>query len=655
MVHHWTANLNNIPNESLKATWQQIASVFADHIENHDDPQSAKEWTVLSPPTGAGKSESIVTYGAMLSDRDTVDHPGMLVVTRLTDDCDTMADRINQFGSKPTAISYHSKVGTRANLNDLKDWPVVIITHRAFQMALDFLGHEGRIEQTWPYFIEYQRNGHLPSGQTTQYPNQNPFVSQRRLIVIDECLDIVEHHAVSLENLRQTLATIPGDHRKKFSSDIAAIEMMIHIFEQIDKFKDPSSAKERMLFEESAVTRLSRMAAAEGHTIRPPDFSKLVAALKEIRFDKQQNRDDAFECERLRKMHEDRLRSLHHVFRSWSYYAKHKVDHTIHTSRLLVPEGIKGCVVMDATASTNLVHELYDDCRVIEPPTGSRNYSNVTVHVSRGHRVGKVHMSKNARDLSGQLISDLNTRLSSQDVLIVCHKAVEPVLNKFDTTFKRSTGHWGKIDGSNQWKNCDTVVIFGLPIMPETWTANVYMALQGPQSTAWLQGENGRKYGKHHDVRQALKWGEISTRVIQAINRVRCRNTIDHKGNCKPTDVYLMIPNGEQGANLLLDIQTMMPSIQIKDDWNYKHKKKKAKASKHEQAVIKFLENAESGSRHTPVKMIKTLGMSMRTMRNIITKTKDPESDISKEMQNSGVSYEVVGSGRSQKAYFEKK
>jgi hypothetical protein len=32
-------------------------------------------------------------------------------------------------------------------------------------------------------------------------PSQNTFASHRRLIVVDECLDIVDHYAVSLEKL----------------------------------------------------------------------------------------------------------------------------------------------------------------------------------------------------------------------------------------------------------------------------------------------------------------------------------------------------------------------------------------------------------------------------------------------------------------------
>ena len=538
----------------------------------------------------------------------------MLVVTRLIDDCNMMAERINKFGERDTAIAYHSEVSNKVSLNELRNWPVVVMTHRAYEMALDFLGHEGRIEQTWPYFHEYDRNGHLPQGLTKEYPDQNPFVSRRRLVVIDECLDIVDHYAVSLEGLRQTLSVIPQPIRNKYKLDIMAIEELIEILETIDKRTKGEQPSERMCLKKPLEVKNKN-----GEIIPHPDLSKLIEALRDVRFDQQIGKEDLLECERLRRRHESRLKSLHYLFRSWSYYSKHSIDHQFNTARLLVPEGIKGCVVMDATASTNVVYELHSDSYRIKPPAGSRNYSNVTLHVSRGHRVGKTHMNKEAKKLSNQLIYDLNNRLKGRNVLIVTHKKVEPLLNKFDTTFNLNTGHWGKIDGSNHWQFCDTVVIFGIPYLPQTWTSNIFMALQGAQDTEWLQDDSARTFGKHADIRQALELGMISTSIIQAINRVRCRKTIDDHGNCEQTDVYIMLPNNNLNNAILKDISTMMPEIVIKDDWDYKPQKKKVKASKYEQALAKLIEIMDIG-RLTPAKISDTLGMSMRTMRTLIEK-----------------------------------
>ena len=146
---------------------------------------------------------------------------------------------------------------------------------------------------------------------------------------------------------------------------------------------------------------------------------------------------------------------------------------------------------------------------------------------------------------------------------------------------------------------CDTVVIFGLPYLPKTWAANVFMALQGSQPTEWLQDENSRRFRRHDDIRQALEWGQISTNVIQAINRVRCRRTIDDLGNCEPTDVFILLPKDKLADVLVRDIKAMMPGITIKSDWDYKPQKSKGRASNHEKALIKFIENMNAG-RYAP-------------------------------------------------------
>ena len=130
-----------------------------------------------------------------------------------------------------------------------------------------------------------------------------------------------------------------------------------------------------------------------------------------------------------------------------------------------------------------------------------------------------------------------------------------------------NVGHWGAVDGSNHWQDCDTAVIFGLPYTPDTWAANAYFALQGVQDTAWLQSKN-RPYGKHQDVREALKTGHIVSSVVQAINRIRCRKVIDAKGNCPKADVYLMLPAGKVGETILKGILESMPKVNL-CEWTF--------------------------------------------------------------------------------------
>ncbi|WP_319409595.1 DEAD/DEAH box helicase family protein [uncultured Desulfosarcina sp.] len=651
MEDHWRHELNNAPNPALIESWHQIATEFEHHIKHHDDLEKAHEWTILSPPTGSGKSESIVIYGAMLSKRADEDHPGILVVTRLIDDCNAMAERINRFGGRDTAVAYHSDVSSTIKLADLKNWPVVLMTHRAYIMALDYLGQDGRIVQTWPYYHEYIRNGQLPQTSTKSYPTQNPFTSTRRLVVIDECLDIIDHRKFTLEDLRLTLGAIPQTVWDDFPSQREAIKTIIFFTETFHEATKDGPVPELMHVMEHARTLLENRLNSD----QMPDFSGLIEALGKIKFDLLQlGKYDPTVLRQLRRKHADLLFSLGHVLQSWAYYAKDRGFHTFHSARLLVPPNTKGCVVMDATANTNLVYELHEECRLVEPPSGSRDYSNVTIHTSFGHSVGKTYMEAKAKTLSRQLVDDLNGRLNGKDVLVVCHMGVEDKLSKLKTSFQLRTGHWGKVDGSNEWKNCDSVVIFGLPYLPPSWSPNVFMALQGGRTTAWLQDTNQRDNGVHKDIRQALWWGQIATNVIQAINRVRCRKTIDDKGNCETTDVYLLLPHDELANALVRDIKAIMPGVTVRDDWDYVHQKRSVKTSKKEEDFIQFFEDAPSGT-YLKSDLVDEIGMSVRTINNIIAKYKDRDSDIRKALESLEVVYRVDGSGQTKKALFLKR
>ena len=618
MEKHWTGELENVSSPALRKAWLQIADTFKRHILGHNKPQHQRRWDILSPPTGSGKTESTVIYCAMLADVEPLFHPGVLIVTRLIDDCNRIAERINQFGKTETAVAYHSEA--EVQLGDLLDYPVVVITHRAYELALDFLGHEGEIKKTWPYF-------------------HNWMVDTRRLVVVDECLDIVEHSQTGLEGIRLTLAAIPQDVRERYTDEVMAVETIINVLTTIRSTAKDTAAQETMVLREPP-----------RHGIAP-DLTDLIKALDDIRFDYQNGKNDLNECRRLREIHKKRLKGLHYIFRSWNYYANSGKDHTLNTARLLVPEGVKGAVVMDATAKTNIVYDIHKDSYRRHAPKGVRSYRNFTLHVSRGHRVGKNAMVKSAKQGTSDLIQDLNRRLTGRKAFVVCHKGVEPVLQKWETTFEMKTGHWGAIDGSNEWRDCDTVVLYGLNYLPSTWTANVFMALQGPQDTEWLRSDGVRQFGDHRDIRKALERGQLSTGIIQAINRIRCRRVNDAQGNCPLSEGYLLLPAGSVADVIRDHIRQAMPDIVIKEDWEFKKHKRRAKASKHGLALVKYIENMMVG-RVAVTGVARELGISVPTMKRLVATTKEAESDLSKALRKFGVRYEVVGRGRGARSFF---
>src|SRR5262249_49402948 len=158
------------------------------------------------------------------------------------------------------------------------------------------------------------------------------------------------------------------------------------------------------------------------------------------------------------------------------------------------------------------------------------------------------------------LVASLKKLLpDSSRVLTVCHKDVEDIMRQHDTGFAQfSTAHWGDLDGKNDWADHDVGVYFGLPYRPTAWSANTFMALQGAQSTEWLQADGARPFAGYQDIRKALVVGQLVTDVVQGMGRPRCRKVIDTEGNCEPTTLCIALPNDETADSILAGIQQQM-------------------------------------------------------------------------------------------------
>ena len=621
MEKYWSEKLGNVPSEALRKVWFQLAKVFGRYAigQSHRD-----EWTLLQPPTGSGKTQGTIVYCSMLPKVTGDSHPGVLIVTRLKTDADQISDQINGLsGNKDEAFAYHSDTKDKLKITDLKNYPVLVITHRAYELALDLLGQDGSIQQTWPYFYDWKDGN-------------------RRLVVIDEALDIVEHSQAALEGLRVTQGVITQSIRERFTKEVQCLNEVIDILDSYEKRTRKEKIKEHRVLESLIRDEIA------------PNFTGLRRAMREeIRYDLQSGKNDNLEQQRLRELHDSRIRDLNNIIKSWVYYAHTEYQPTLNTARLLVPDNIQGAVVLDATASSNVLYELFPPADVITPPPGSRNYQNVTLHISRGHKLGKRSMRNKAKELSRELIGELNEKLGEDRKVFICtHKDVEPVLDSYEPKFELKTGHWGAVDGSNEYRDCDTAVIFGIPYRPNTWSANVFMALKGPQSTEWLQESDKRSWKRHEDIRKSLKNGQIITSIIQAVNRVRCRKVTDPEGNCPDTDVYLMLPDDAIAKEILDGIKREMPGIKTRD-WSFSSAKRQVKRSNHESALSKFIMNMNIGRQAiSTVKRI--LGMSSTTCETQIKKMKDENSDLYKAMTKVGAKYISEGPGKGRRAFIVK-
>ena len=622
MEKHWTEELGNVSSAALRKVWKQLALNLNVHIEE-DHPGIQRTWNIIQPPTGTGKTEGVMLYCAMLSEFPDEEHPGVLIITRLQADCEMLAERINHYGVRPTAQAYHSNL-LDIGITTLWRYPVAVITHSAYQRAMDFFktGIRGKLNK-FQLFMEYFA------------PDR-----ERRLIVVDECLDIVEEDKITFDHLNSVKGQITEELARMFPEEFEAVEKVLKIFEEISReSKEPNGER---LYQKEPLT------LSFGD---PPDLTEFRAAFLRRCQDRAH-----FNEEYLNKL-DERLKTIHYLYRGYVYYAKVEGKDTLSTARLLIPDGIKGACVLDATAESNKIYRLlFGKMIVVGAPEGSRNYQNVTIHVSHNHHTGKRYMEKNAGKISGELVSHLEKILRpDRKVLVVTHKGVEAPLNSFTPSFTMMTTHWSMHTGTNAFRDCDTVVIFGLNWRPQTWTANTYFAIQGTEKDI-LNGDD-TSFGEDDNIREALEIGQFIVDITQAINRSRCRKVIDSRGNCPKAEVYILLPGGPKGKKyseqILRGLQRQMPGVMLKQ-WAYGVQKASVKRSSKDKALITYLRNMHRGTCQSTGDIRKRLKIAPRSMYYLTKQAQDPDSDLHSAMVELGVSYITRREGRTVRAYFQK-
>lgn len=211
--------------------------------------------------------------------------------------------------------------------------------------------------------------------------------------------------------------------------------------------------------------------------------------MRQLPYDWQIGKDDDKERLRLAMRYDKVLSAAEALLGQYALIAVTGNQHSLNSAALAVPLELPGPVVLDATAGVDLMYQLMEDrADIIPTPPGVRDYSNVTLHVARTASIGKTKMEELAPKRFPQLQANLNERLSADRKVLFCvHKHVEhlvPTLADLGVT-EVASAHWGAIDGSNDYKDFDTAVIFGLPFRDRIWGTGVFFALQGVQSDEW--------------------------------------------------------------------------------------------------------------------------------------------------------------------------
>jgi hypothetical protein len=627
MNDHWVNKLHLCSSQPLRTLWTVTGARFRDAITDTALDRQAP-WRVLQPPTGSGKTQGACVYSAMQADlnRDTegrLKPVGVLIVTRLITQANDVAKTINDIAGRAVAVAHHSE--GRATPEQIQAADVVVITHQAYVNAASHSLTSIR-EGTWEKLSTWR-------------------AGKRLLTIVDEALaNMIEENKVTASSLSQVLGYVTPEMRATFPSQVDVLQQLHDVLMQCAETSDGDNSA-------SFVWREASKAAFV-------DLKPLRLALASLPYDVMVlGKGSADDRRRIAKRTDDVLREAEVLIGQYAYYARKGQEHSINTSALRIPLVAPGPVVLDATARESFLWDLMEDrAQIIPVPGNVRDYSNVTVHVARtSSGLGKHSMAKNIKTRCPRLLSELETILGPERSVFLCmHKDTEPVAircggAKFS---KFSTGHWGAVDGRNDWEDFDTAVIFGLPYRDHIWANNIFFALQGPKDDAWLKSP---EWKAHQNVRSVMEQRHLSASIIQAINRVRCRRVIDDEGRSPPADIYILLPKGPKGDAILTDILCEMPGLNVAD-WPFVldgDKVYRPKQGSTHEAVLAYMKQRLPGE--TPLSGLgRALSIGRTAMQKLQEALRDAQHPLTQALAALGVIYEVRGKGRGANSYLRK-
>ena len=630
MVDRW-CDLKNAPSEALQETWRQICGVLNQRVDDYTTINS-RRWHALSPGTGTGKTEGVAVYCQLLKNLPVAHQPGVLFVTKFDDEATRFADTVNLLAGSKIAYAYYSEK-TEYTLDQFRNFPVLVITHQQYLARLRE-AQEGS-QNKWLKLIGFEGG-----------------VGTRKLIVIDEAISLIESRTITSDEIEAVRRILTDDvrERSKAHKTILYDGQPIDACQYLDLLHQwliDQTVKEPEIIQISA----AKLITNPSPTFRP--FRTLRTIVSDLELDKKLALiDDEIQRSRLRDNYDKLIENIESLF--WSnvlMLGKSGDWNVLVTCQLLIPHDSHGCVVLDATANVDAVAfisgRVYQHIRASEP----RNYANVSLHVSRGHFVGKQSMRNEGAVVAQKIAGEMKKRLGSQNqALVVCHNQVAHHFEGLDTPCKYAIATWGNIAGKNDWELYDHVFIVGLQYRPKLNSLSIFLTLQGQDEAHWPVEPGSSVDNWYEDVLSILHIGPVAADVVQAINRVRCRRVINGEGDCEPTGVYLLLPNNADGESILNSLVREMPGIRV-FDWAFGAALSKVPIGDLEKRFLRWAENM-------PIGMIKAISVrdeleaSEHAWKKLVArKLKKPNSATMHILRSMGISF--LKSGKY--LYFERK
>ncbi|WP_367716881.1 hypothetical protein AB2N04_02760 [Nitratireductor sp. GISD-1A_MAKvit] len=447
----------------------------------------------------------------------------------------------------------------------------------------------------------------------------------------------VEFHSVDEGSLHRVLGLrVSAEFKAKHRQAFAAVSSML------DFFKAVSSRVEEISPIWSEQDPLSSRQIDELEIL----FRQMVSDLKSVSsYHPVWNDPDSKNAE-LQHVWET-LSAIIQLYRHWALFSIQGSRKALTTGKEKVPHFFAP-VVLNATANQDPVLD-YRRAKLVPLPK-VRSYRNLTIHILRSSGIGKEAMREAGEARLKHLAQFVSEHTKPGDKwMVVTHLATEALARKHLPEEIALTGHWGSLDGLNDFRDCNKAVLFGLSFRDRAWPVNIYFALRGAQTKEWLRSKEAKA------IRHRLEVMSIAAQVIQALGRPRSRKVIDEEGNCLPTEVFVTLPKTVLGRDVESAIREAFTGAVIRD-WEYdldgSGGTTNQKVSSRE-ALIIAMKNKNPG-RYLISDVFKEIGLNKNEERNIKDALRKKRS-ILYDLNRIGVAYSAEKSGRYSKTFLIKR
>ena len=504
----------NVLSPALEQAWMQIAETMNRQVTKPLQPRP-----VIPAELGAGKTTCAKLWCSMLP---LDQHPGVLIVARTIDQANEYANDINCWASSDAALAYHSDLKPRPKPEVIAQYPTLIVCHRGYELALDELLVE-----------EPERYAKLMRFRT----------GRRRLVIVDEALD-----QVYVAHIRQSaLRSLTRVHPRILKQHLGAVDVIESANRAL--IEAPENGL-RVVSSEELLAR-TQLTADQADN----ELLALWEGVKRSKLVKPKER----------QILKETLTALRRHLAAYRFTESDRRERSMIGVRLLLPPDA-GQVFLDATGALNNVYIRKPADYEVQNMPAVRNYGSVTLHVARTRGTGKTAMLKDGPSIIQQaldsVLSHYGDRAAQRQVLVVTDLGSEDKVREIwsRSSFKSfDVAHWNAIDGRNDWREYDTLVVLNLPWARLSTDVSTFMAVGGFEL-------NDEHLNAPPDDVKVIRETRIAAQLAQAMGRIRLRRMTTENGTCEPCDIFVRFPHWSLLADtdrIVAGVQRALAGIQI--------------------------------------------------------------------------------------------